>query len=188
MNTDDPLRLSDFRHGRYVASAITRADAERHFDFSLALVVIALVVAVGMTMATFPARAGDRISIAFDVESASQIERMAQAIRALVQKQIEAVRQANAAAAYDAVAPSLKRHFNTGEKYLRSVKAQVPSLADGHVIAFGDLRKTSFGLAQAVRISDARGEPWFAIFLIDQESGHWRIRNIIAVKMPFARA
>jgi hypothetical protein len=97
-------------------------------------------------------------------------------------------RVSNAAAAYDAVATSLKRHFNTGEKYLRSVKAQVPSLADGRVIAFGDLRKTSFGLAQAVRISDARGEPWFAIFLIDQESGHWRIRNIIAVKMPFARA
>jgi hypothetical protein len=33
------------------------------------------------------------------------------------------------------------------------------------------LRETSFGYAQAVRISDARGEPWFALFLVDQVGG-----------------
>ena len=188
MKTDDPIRLRDLRQRRIVASAISRAEAERQFDFSLVVLMLALIVAIAMAMTTLPARGDDRISIVFEVENAAKIERMAQPIRAVIERQIEAVRQANSAAAYDAVAPSLKKQFGTGEKYLRSFKAQFPRIAEGRIIGFGDLRETSFGYAQAVRISDALGEPWFALFLMDEVNGQWRIRNIVAVKMPFEKA
>jgi hypothetical protein len=188
MNIDDSIPLRDPRQSRVVASVISRAEAKRHFDFSLVVLVPALIVTTAMAMTTIPARGGDRISIVFEVENAGKIERMTQPIRAVVERQLEAVRQANSAAAYDAVAPSLKKQFGSGEKYLRSFKAQLPRIAEGRIIDFGDLRETSFGYAQAVRISDARGEPWFALFLMDDVNGQWRISNIVAVKMPFEKA
>ena len=142
-----------------------------------ALILAALVAAS-------PALANDRVALAFQVEQEAKIERSTKPVRALIERQIDAVREANADAAFEAVAPKLKEHFTTGENYLRFFKAQFPGLASGRIITFGDLRETSFGFAQSVRVSDEHGMPWLAFFLMDEVNGDWRIANVVVVKMP----
>jgi hypothetical protein len=135
-------------------------------------------------VAASPALANDRIALAFQVEQESKIERSTKPVRAVIERQIDAVREANADAAFASVAPKLKAHFTTGENYLRFFKTQFPGLASGRIITFGDLRETSFGYTQAVRVSDGQGVPWLAFFLMDEVNGDWRIANVVVVRMP----
>jgi Domain of unknown function (DUF4864) len=145
----------------------------------------ALALVLGILVTASPAAAADRIVPVLQVDPEAKIEKMAVPVRSIIEQQMIAVRQANAAAAFASVAPKLQQTFATGENYLRFFRAQFPGIASGHIISFGDLRETSFGMAQMVRISGERGEPWLALFIMDEvDNGDWRIANVVVVKVP----
>jgi hypothetical protein len=160
-----------------------------------ALVFAAAALMVG------PAFATDRVSLAFQGANvpgapslAPQSAPSAQpaallAVQKVIARQIEAVRQADAKAAFSVVSPKLRKQFTTDVAYLKVVNRQFPAIADARIVAFGDLKKTSFGLAQLVEISDSSGQPWMALFLVDPgKAGQWRIANVVMIKVPAQEA
>lgn len=145
----------------------------------------ALPLLFAAMVAATPALAADRIELAFQADPALQaVQATSTAVRSVIERQIDAVRKQDANSAFAVVAPKLKQQFANGKTYLNVIKAQFPAIADARLVAFGDLRETSFGTAQLVTISDARGEPWVAFFLMDQDKGEWRIGNVVMIKMP----
>jgi hypothetical protein len=39
-----------------------------------------------------------------------------------------------------------------------------------------------------VRLSDSKGEPWLAFFIMDKAGKDWRIANVVMVKLPSVEA
>ena len=112
----------------------------------------------------------------------------APAVQKVIARQIDAVRQSDAKAAFAVVTPKLRRQFGNEGAYLNVVKAQFPAIAKARIVSFGDFKRTSFGMTQLVQISDSSGQPWMAFFLVDEEKGDWRIANVVMVKMPATEA
>ena len=155
----------------------------RHLALILAS-VLATVAAGGVARAVEGPRQDDRIARVFKVDQEFRVERSATQLRNVITQQVDAVREEKADLAFAAVAPRLKEIFSTGENYLQFFRSQFPGIATGRIIVFGDLRETPFGMTQMVRISDNKGEPWLAFFLMDQVENEWRIANVVVVKMP----
>ncbi|GGC56306.1 hypothetical protein GCM10010994_14020 [Chelatococcus reniformis] len=160
----------------------------------------ALVFAAAALMVT-PVFAADRVSLAFQgADAASAPRHPAQsalgaqpastlAVQKVIARQIDAVRQADAKTAFSVVSPKLRKQFTTDTAYLKVVNRQFPAIADARIVAFGELKKTSFGLTQLVEISDSSGQPWMAFFLVDAgKAGQWRIANVVMIKMPAQEA
>lgn len=153
----------------------------------------AVAVALMLGVMATPVAAFDRVELAFQADPALETQALevpaAPVVRKIVAKQIEAVRQDDAKAAFAAITPKLKQQFVNGQSYLRVIRAQFPALGDARLVSFGELRETSFGFAQMVRLSNARGEPWLAFFLMDRDkAGAWRIGNVVMVKQPSTEA
>ena len=155
---------------------------------------IALMFAAAV-MAT-PAVAADRIAVAFP-DSPLHIEapRNAAALEAalgvqkVISEQIAAVRADDAKAAFSFVTPQLRQQFVSEKAYLDVIRARFPAIPNSRIVSFGDLRETSFGTAQLVELTDAQGQPWMALFLMDKgdrDKGEasWKIANVVMVKMP----
>jgi hypothetical protein len=147
-----------------------------------------------------PALAADRIDAAFQIDAQARakeleaqarqakIEKVSAPVRTLIERQIEAVKQDDAQTAFQAIAPKLKQKFANGDTYLKVVRAQFPALAEARIVDFGDMRDTSYGKAQMVRLSDSKGEPWLAFFIMDKAGKDWRIANVVMVKLPSVEA
>ncbi len=130
----------------------------------------ALLFAVAACVASVPALANNRVELAFEADEQFQTERAAmQSVRAVIERQIEALRRDDANAAFAQMAPRLKEKFGDGDAYLRVIHAQFPAILNARIVSFGDLRETSFGTAQAVNLSSGSGEQWLAFFLMDRQ-------------------
>ena len=68
------------------------------------------------------------------------------------------------------------------------IRSQFPAILTARIASFGDMRETSYGTAQMVTLSDTRGEPWLAFFLMDRDGNEWRVANVVLVKLPTVEA
>lgn len=146
----------------------------------------ALALIFAGLLAASPAAAVDRIEIAFQSDPTLQAAQASVvAVRNVIARQIDAVQKDDAKTAFSVVTPKLKEQFPNGKAYLQVIRSQFPAIAKAKLVSFGDLRETSFGTAQMVNLSDDKGEPWLAFFLMDQgKPGDWRISNVVMVKLP----
>src|SRR4249920_1233869 len=131
----------------------------RVLAFKLAALLSAVSSLVVLLM-PLPALASDRIELAFQAEENFLAEQASTlAVRAVIERQIDALRKDDAQAAFAFVAPRLKQRFADSAMYMRVIRSQFPAILTARIASFGDMRETSYGTAQMVTLSDTRGEP-----------------------------
>ena len=105
------------------------------------------------------------------------------AIQEVIRHQLEAFRADDAPSAYGDAAPSIRRMFPTSEIFIDMVRRGYPPVYRPRAYAFGETKDGSSGPTQSVRITDAEGTDWLAVYTMErQEDGSWRISGCVLIK------
>ncbi|HWK46240.1 MAG TPA: DUF4864 domain-containing protein [Stellaceae bacterium] len=98
------------------------------------------------------------------------------AIRGIIQRQIEAFKRDDAATAFDFAAPSIQQMFQNADTFIGMVRRAYPPVYRPRDIAFGDLVTIDGMLVQKVELVGPDGEAVLALYSMEkQPDGRWRI-------------
>jgi hypothetical protein len=108
-----------------------------------------------------------------------------QAMRQVIERQIEAFRRDDAAAAYAFAAPSVQRIFPSEDTFLAMVRQGYRPVYRQRNLSFGETRDGPDGPMQIVRLQDEEGVDWVALYTFErQPDGSWRIAGCVLLKAP----
>jgi hypothetical protein len=110
--------------------------------------LVAFVIGLGL-----PAFAGD------DVSAAQKI----------IRSQEQAFSQNDAAAAYSYAAPAIQQMFSDPDTFMSMVQNSYAPVYRHRSFEFGEGRAADGQIAQRVHIIDADGEPWEALYTLEQQ-------------------
>lgn len=106
-------------------------------------------------------------------------------IRAVIERQIEAFRRDDAAAAYAQAAPSIQGLFPSQEGFMRMVGEGYAPVYRPRTFSFAEERDGAAGPIQTVRIQDEEGRDWIALYSLErQPDGTWRISGCSLTREP----
>jgi len=128
--------------------------------------VIGIVLLVCfLTSVVAPARAGDA-----DVATAQEI----------IRSQEQAFAHDDANAAYSYAAPAIHAQFPDADEFMAMVRRGYAPVYRHKSFEFGEGRAADGRIAQTVRIIDADGNPWDALYTLEQEAdGSWKITGCV---------
>jgi hypothetical protein len=107
------------------------------------------------------------------------------AIRSVIESQLGAFLRDDAEAAWAHASPGIQRMFRSSDIFIGMVRQGYQPVYRPKEWTFGDLRPSSGGPEQEVRIVDAAGESWVAIYTMEkQPDGSWKISGCRLVKAP----
>lgn len=96
-------------------------------------------------------------------------------IRAVIHRQIEALRRDDAKEAFRLVSPAVQETFGTPERFLDVVRASYSAMVRPTSVVFLGLTVMGEDAVQRVRITDRRGTVWLAYYAMQrQKDGSWR--------------
>lgn len=99
----------------------------------------------------------------------------AQAIRELIDDQIGAFRRDDAAGAWKAVAPGLRKRFGTADRFLEMVREQYAPVYRPQGYVFRDVVRVGEDYGQWMDVTGPHGERVRALYLLErQPDGTWR--------------
>jgi len=99
----------------------------------------------------------------------------AQAIRGVIQAQLDAFRDDDAARAFSLATPGIRATFGSAENFLAMVRDSYPVVYRPKSVAFEAPRLIDGLVLQPVRLTDAGGHAWMAIYPMQrQPDGSWR--------------
>ncbi|MDB5576496.1 MAG: hypothetical protein JWR80_1672 [Bradyrhizobium sp.] len=113
------------------------------------LLFVALLIGISA-----PARAAD------DVAAAQQV----------IRSQVEAFSHDDAAAAYSHAAPAIQEILPQAEMFMAMVRGSYAPVYRHRSFEFGEARAADGKIAQRVRIVDAEGVPWEALYTLEQQA------------------
>jgi hypothetical protein len=120
----------------------------------------ALFVCLLIGLATPAAWAGDDVSAA----------------QAIIRSQEQAFARDDATTAYSYAAPALHATFPDADLFLSMVRQGYAPVYHHKSFEFGEGRAADGKIAQTVRIIDADGNPWDALYTLEQQSdASWKI-------------
>lgn len=103
-------------------------------------------------------------------------DRDREAIRDMVQKQIEAFKSDDAMRAFSFAAPALQSMFGSPERFMAMVRDSYQPVYRPRSYTMGQFKEGPEGSSLSVSIQDAEGIDWTAIYTLEQQSdGSWRI-------------
>jgi hypothetical protein len=106
------------------------------------------------------------------------------AIRGVIERQMEAFKADDAAAAYAVAAPEIQRLFPL-ERFMSMVREGYKPVYRQRSYTFGAIQETAAGPLQAVRIQDDEGVDWLAVYALEKQAdGTWRIAGCTLLKQP----
>ena len=106
-------------------------------------------------------------------------------VRSVIERQLEAFRRDDAAEAYSYAAPEIRQMFPSPERFMGMVREGYRPVYKPRSHAFDDLRETPDGITQSVRIQDAEGVDWVAVYTLErQPDGSWKISGCHLLKAP----
>lgn len=107
------------------------------------------------------------------------------AIRTVIDRQIEAFRRDDGAAAYAFATPWLQQVFPTQDAFMALVREGYRPVYRPRRYAFGEARETQAGLDQALEVQDEEGADWIAVYSLERQAdGSWKIAGCRLVKAP----
>ena len=107
------------------------------------------------------------------------------ATRSVIEKQIDAFRRDAAGEAFAFATPGLRTIFGTEERFLDMVRNGYPPVYRPRSFEFGEIREIAGSLQRIVRIQDANGADWDALYSFEkQPDGSWLISGCALVKRP----
>ena len=126
------------------------------------LLFVALLIGVSA-----PARAAD------DVAAAQKV----------IRSQVEAFSRDDAAAAYSHAAPAIQEMLPQAEMFMAMVRGSYAPVYRHRSFEFGEARAAGGKIAQRVRIVDAEGLPWEALYTLErQPDGSLKISGCTLLK------
>lgn len=130
-----------------------------------------------VTVAVFPL---SRLSTAWAVDDGDR-----RAGREAITSQIEAFKRDDGAAAYGQAAPSIQQIFPSQDGFMEMVRQGYRPVYRPRTYEFGATREEGDGFEQALRIQDAEGVDWDAVYTLQkQPDGSWKISGCRLVKRP----
>ncbi len=107
------------------------------------------------------------------------------ALRSLVEKQLQAFRADDAAGAYGLASPSIREMFPTADIFIDMVRRGYPPVYRPRSFTFGEASDGGTGPELSVRIDDADGIGWTAVYSFErQPDGSWAISGCRLLKAP----
>ena len=106
-------------------------------------------------------------------------------IRGVIEKQLEAFGRDDAAGAYSYASPAIRELFPSEDRFMQMVREGYKPVYRPKSFTFETLKDTSAGPVQAVRIRDADGVDWIALYTLErQPDGSWKINGCQLVRAP----
>lgn len=107
------------------------------------------------------------------------------AIRRVIDGQLQALRRDDADGAYAYASPGVQGMFPSADRFMSMVEQGYKPVYKSRSHAFGALRETEAGLFQSVRVKDADGVDWTALYALEkQPDGTWKISGCQIVREP----
>jgi len=105
------------------------------------------------------------------------------AAQTVIRSQVEAFSHDDAAAAYSYASPAIQDMFPQADLFLGMVQHSYTPVYRHKSFEFGEARVASGKIAQLVRIVDAEGVPWEALYTLEQEpDGSFKISGCVLIK------
>jgi hypothetical protein len=106
-------------------------------------------------------------------------------IRAVIQRQLDAFRQDDGAAAYAQAAPNIRTQFPDESAFMKMVKQGYLPVYRPRNFDFGEVKEADESVLQMLRIEDQKGTPWTAVYALQkQPDGTWKISGCWLYKAP----
>jgi hypothetical protein len=101
----------------------------------------------------------------------------------VIRSQVEAFSHDDAATAYSYAAPAIQELFPQPDLFLGMVQHSYTPVYRHKSFEFGEARAADGKIAQLVRIVDAEGVPWEALYTLEQEpDGSFKISGCVLIK------
>ena len=105
------------------------------------------------------------------------------AAQKVIRSQVEAFSRDDAAAAYSHAAPAIQEMLPQAEMFMAMVRGSYAPVYRHKSFEFGEARSAGGKIAQRVRIVDAEGVPWEALYTLEQQpDGSLRISGCTLLK------
>jgi hypothetical protein len=110
----------------------------------------------------------------------------AKRIRAVIEDQLAAFAADDAARAFGHASASLQRRFGSADRFLAMVRSAYPVVHRPAAVAFLRPELVDGQWNQGVHLTDARGERWLAVYVMERQPDrrHWRIASCTLVPAP----
>jgi hypothetical protein len=104
--------------------------------------------------------------------------------QSIIRSQVEAFARDDAATAYSYAAPGIHEMFPQADIFLGMVQHSYAPVYRHKSFEFGEGRASDGKIAQRVRIVDADGVPWDALYTLEQEpDGSLKITGCVLIKV-----
>jgi len=108
-----------------------------------------------------------------------------QAVRKVIEAQLDAFRKDDAALAFSYAAPGIREAFGSPERFLAMVRSQYAVVYRPHAVTFHAPRRVGDYLVQPVRMTDQEGHSWLVVYPMErQPDGSWRIGGCQIGRLP----
>ena len=98
----------------------------------------------------------------------------------IIRSQEQAFAHDDANAAYSYAAPAIHARFPDADEFIAMVRKGYAPVYRHKSFEFGEGRAADGRIAQTVRIIDADGNPWDALYTLEQEAdGSWKITGCV---------
>jgi uncharacterized protein DUF4864 len=102
----------------------------------------------------------------------------ARAVRAVVEAQLDAFANDDAARAFSFAAPAIQAMFQTPDRFVAMVRAGYPVVYRAAGATFLVPQRVAGEIVQGVHLTDADGVVWLATYRLErQRDGAWRIKG-----------
>lgn len=99
----------------------------------------------------------------------------AQAVRAVIEAQLDAFQRDDAASAFSLATPGIRMTFGSAENFVAMVRGSYAVVYRPKDVIFENSRIIDGQLVQPVRLTDAEGRSWIALYPMQrQPDGSWR--------------
>ena len=109
----------------------------------------------------------------------------AQAVREVIEAQLDAFRKDDAARAFSLATPGIREAFGTAENFMAMVRGSYAVVLRPANVAFEPPVLHDGQVVQPVRMTDAQGRAWIALYPMQrQPDGSWRTNGCQLARVP----
>lgn len=112
----------------------------------------------------------------------------AAAIRAVISEQLEAFARDDGPRAFSLATAGIRAQFGTPETFMEMVKSEYPVVYRPKSVQFDPPEAIDGEVVQPVRMTDAGGRAWMAIYPMRREGGRWRTNGCLLQRLPGVQA
>jgi len=111
----------------------------------------------------------------------------AAAVRAVISEQLDAFERDDAARAFSLATSGIRAQFGTPEVFMEMVRSEYPVVYRPKSVQFQAPEFVEGEVVQPVKMTDAAGRQWMAIYPMRREDGRWRTNGCLLQRLQGVR-